>query len=169
MSLQNSANDILDQLKEIIGQLKPAHFSTPVGVLSNSTVGQHMRHTIEFFMCLMDASTNDVICYDDRKHDTIIETDPKFALSIIGSIQAFLLNEMADRPLINEENYALDSGQKIQMDSSYFRELAYCIEHAIHHMALIKVAVLQKFDYVNLPPHFGVASSTVRYQQDREN
>lgn len=169
MPLQNSANTILNQLHDAIGQLQPAHFSAPIEVLGGSTIGQHVRHTIEFFICLMDASASGVTSYDQRKHDTTIETDPKFARSIIDVIQAFLAKECTDHPLINETNYELEDSEKIQMASSYFRELAYCIEHAVHHMALINVAIRQQFHYVSLPAHFGVAVSTVRYQQSKEN
>ena len=169
MSLQNSAINLLDQLKHTIEALKPSDFSTSVEFLGDSTIGQHMRHTIEFFICLMDASLDQVINYDQRKHDTIIETDPKLAISIIGSIQDFLSKDGVDRPIVHEANYELENGENIRMTSSYHRELAYCIEHAIHHLALIKVAIHQKFNYVTLPPHFGVASSTVRYQQEKES
>ncbi len=51
------------------------------------------------------------------------------------------------------------------MPSSFHREVAYNIEHAIHHMALLKVAVNQTLHYIQLPENFGVASSTVRYQE----
>jgi hypothetical protein len=165
MSLQNSAISLLDQLKDTIEIMRPSDFSKRVEVLSDATIGQHIRHTIEFFLCLMDASANEIINYDQRKHDAIIETDPKLAVSVITSIQDFLSKELADRPVVNEANYEVENGENVRMNSSYYRELAYCIEHAIHHLALIKVAVLQEFNYVNLPPHFGVASSTVRFKQ----
>jgi len=51
------------------------------------------------------------------------------------------------------------------MNSSYFRELQYNIEHAIHHMAIIKIAIGACFTEVELPANFGVAYSTVRYQK----
>ena len=38
------------------------------------------------------------------------------------------------------------------------------VEHAIHHMALIQVAVKNAFGHIELPPHFGVAYSTVQHQ-----
>jgi hypothetical protein len=44
------------------------------------------------------------------------------------------------------------------------RELLYNLEHAIHHMALIQVAVRQAFPALTLPAHFGVAYSTVQHQ-----
>ena len=50
------------------------------------------------------------------------------------------------------------------MKSSFYRELSYNIEHAIHHMALLKVAVKQTLTYISLPENFGVASSTIRYR-----
>ncbi len=48
--------------------------------------------------------------------------------------------------------------------SSVARELLYNIEHAVHHMALIQVAVTNAFPSIELPPHFGVAYSTVQHQ-----
>jgi hypothetical protein len=63
-----------------------------------------------------------------------------------------------------EANYETDSGQNISMKSSFYRELAYNIEHAIHHMALLKVAINHSFSYITVPESFGVASSTVRYR-----
>jgi hypothetical protein len=37
------------------------------------------------------------------------------------------------------------------------------MEHAIHHMALIRVG-LEEQGIPDIPPHFGVAPSTVRHQ-----
>ena len=165
MSLENSAINLLSQLRDTIESLKPSHFSSPVEVLSSSTVGQHMRHTVEFFICLMDSFEGGEICYDKRKHDTIIETNSKIAVNVIISLKDFISKETLDRPLIYSASNELDSDEQITLKSSYLRELAYCIDHAIHHMAFIKIAIRQQFDYVSLPTHFGVASSTVRYQQ----
>jgi len=165
MSLNNSAKSLLEQLKDIIHQLKPGDFSQPVDVLSQSTLGQHIRHTLEFFICLMDARNEGRINYDRRKHDQIIETDEKLALSVTDSVIDFLDQQTVDFELVHEANYEMTDSPDVAMQSSFFRELSYNIEHAIHHMALIKVGVAQQFDYVKLPRHFGVASSTVRHRQ----
>ena len=47
--------------------------------------------------------------------------------------------------------------------SSYSREILYAIEHAVHHMAILKIGVNLEFKKVTVPPNFGVAESTVRY------
>jgi len=162
--LQASATELLDQLKEIIRNCKDEDFSRSLAVLSDSTFGQHVRHTLEFFICLFDAKNAGVINYDNRKHDKFIETDPVLAVSVIESIQEFLSTQKTDFPVSFEANYTLKEGELQKMPSSFSRELAYNIEHAIHHMALLKVAVNQSLDYIELPENFGVATSTVRYQ-----
>lgn len=162
--LQASAKELLDQLTEIIHECKEEDFSKPLPVLSNSTFGQHVRHTLEFFICLFDAKNDGVINYDNRKHDTIIETERSLALSVIDSIQKFLSENTEDFPVAFEANYTLQEGELQSMPSSFHRELAYNIEHMIHHMALLKVAVNQALNYIPLPDNFGVATSTIRYQ-----
>ena len=154
---------VLDQLELVVAQFSEKNYRQPLKILGDSSIGQHVRHTLEFFICLMDAKNHQVINYDNRRHDQLIESDPTLTLSVIGSIKDFLKKEYEGFPLTLEANYQLNGQLSIQ--SNYFRELAYNIEHAIHHMALIKIGVRSDFKDLKLPEHFGVASSTVRYQQ----
>ena len=62
---------------------------------------------------------------------------------------------------INLKSTELEFSETI---STLPRELLYCLDHAIHHKALIKVG-LKEFgieDYVN--SKFGIAYSTLRYR-----
>ena len=165
MSINQSAINLLDQLQQVVDQFTEQTYSQPLSSLSNSSIGQHVRHTLEFFICLMDAKSDGQINYDNRKHDPFIERDPKLSGDIINSLKAFLSSDFSDFPLILEANYEIDKEEVAQIPTSYLRELAYNIEHAIHHMALIKVGIKANFEEVKLPEHFGVASSTVRYQK----
>ena len=54
-------------------------------------------------------------------------------------------------------------GEELNIDSNYFRELLYNLEHCIHHQALIKVAVLQ-LEHLQIDADFGVARSTIEYR-----
>ena len=164
MMLHSSAKDLLLQLDHIVGQSSEEDFSRPLEELSDSTLGQHVRHTLEFFICLYDAKNESIVNYDKRKHDKLIETDRKLARSVIASIVEFLETNTEDFPVSFEANYTAFDVKNEAMKSSFFRELAYNIEHAIHHMALIKIAVHQSLSYIQLPTNFGVASSTVRYK-----
>lgn len=167
MSINNTAINLLDQLQSVVEQFTETAFSCPVPTLSNSSIGQHVRHTLEFFICLMDTPNRQIINYDQRKHDPYIEKDPKLAKDIIQSIKKFIQENLVDFPLILEANYEIDKEETSAINSSYLRELAYNIEHAVHHMALIKVGINTMFSEIILPPHFGVASSTIRYQNSQ--
>ncbi len=162
--LHSSAKDLLLQLDRVIESCRDEDFCRPLDELSGSTFGQHIRHTLEFFICLFDAKNEGVVNYDQRKHDELIETDRHLAKSIIDSILTFLEKNTGDFEISFEANYSEKEDQHHTMKSSFNRELAYNIEHTIHHMALLKVAVNQSLRYISLPEHFGVASSTVRYR-----
>ena len=165
MTLQNTAIDLLKQLDSVIRQMTEAHYCMPQTILSGASVGQHVRHTLEFFICLFDAAQHETVNYDKRKHDTVIESDKKIASSVIRSLIDFLEDEVDDKAIMLEANYAIEANETTAVKSSIYRELAYNIEHAIHHMALIKIGIKAITSTIELPAHFGVASSTVRYRQ----
>ncbi len=163
MSVNACAINLLEQLSMVVSELSSEQFQKKVPVLSHSTIGQHVRHTLEFFICLMDAKNDGQINYDQRKHDQFIESDKNLALSVIESIKEFLAKHTSDFSITMFANYQLHDGADECIATNFFRELAYNIEHTIHHMALIKIGINETAPNVVLPPHFGVASSTVRF------
>lgn len=169
MSLHHSAIGLLSQINSVISQLSDHQYKQALPVLSDSSIGQHVRHTLEFFLCLMDGHHENRLNYDNRNHDPFIEQETALARSIIESIMDFLKKEPQDAALVMEANYALEHEAPVEIPSSFYRELAYNIEHAIHHMALIKVGIKAAFPGIALPGHFGVASSTVRYKIQRDS
>jgi hypothetical protein len=52
----------------------------------------------------------------------------------------------------------------VSIPTNYYREVAYNLEHTIHHMALIRVGVNEVSSIV-LPDQFGVAYSTIKYKE----
>jgi len=165
--LQESATELLGQIDGVIKECKEEDYSKPLEIFNGATIGQHVRHTLEFFICLFDARNDGIINYDKRNRDEVIETDKKFACAIISSIMEFL-NKSEDDFLVEfEADYSFSGNSNLKMPSSFYRELSYNIEHAIHHMALLKIGVQSSLQYIKLPDHFGVASSTVRYQSGK--
>lgn len=165
MQLINACITILDQLEDLVTQITSQDFTKPSPALSNSTVGQHLRHTIEFFLCLENGFHEGIINYDKRAHDKIIETDKFIALSVIQRIKHFVVATTADTNLKLEVGYERDTEECVTIDTNYFRELTYNIEHAVHHMALMKIGVREAAGYVRLSCDFGIAVSTLRHKQ----
>ncbi len=157
--------DILDQLKTTVEQILPQDFRRPSAALSESTIGQHLRHTLEFFLCLEKGIDVGIVNYDKRNHDVHMETDKDMAIEVIARVNTFIARTTQDQDLKLEMAYGRHSETEDIIFTNYFRELTYTIEHAIHHMALMKIGIREVAPYVNLPEHFGVAHSTVRFKE----
>ncbi len=168
MQLSDACSNILNQLSDIIRQLEEKDFTRPSAALSQSTIGQHARHTLEFFICLEQGFHKGIINYDKRAHDKLIETDKFIALSAITRIRDFIHSQKNDQPLKLEVGYERHSEDCITIETNYFRELTYNIEHAVHHMAIMKIGLREVAPYVIFPTEFGVAVSTLRYKESEE-
>lgn len=106
-----------------------------------------------------------VVNYDKRNHDQAIETDKFIALSILKEITATINDRTEDTPLTLQVCYNITDENFTSLTTSYKRELVYNIEHAVHHMAIMKIGVREIAPYIQLPKDFGIAASTIRHQQ----
>lgn len=165
MNFVQASKEILKQLKDAIEQIDQDDFTAPSTILNNTSVGQHTRHTLEFFLCLKKGVDNGEVNYDKRDHDPVIESDKDLCLTVIGDILQFVESCTDNVEVTLHTNYDLESDATLTVNSSLFRELAYNIEHAIHHMALIKIGLKDVAPYVSVPKHFGVAISTIKHKK----
>lgn len=165
MKLTTACCNILEQLTGLVEQITPQDFSKPVPTLGNSTIGQHLRHTLEFFICLENGFEKGLVNYDKRQHDKLIESDKFIALATLASIRNFVGSQQADKPLKLEVGYDLKSENSVTVQTNFTRELVYNIEHAVHHMAIMKIGIRETAPYVTLPADFGIAASTIRYHE----
>jgi len=94
----------------------------------------------------------------------LLENDKFYCDEELMRISLWLSNSFEDHPL----NYVYNSGEEAEfIPSGAYRELAYNIEHVIHHMAIIKIALRQHFEEVTIPENFGIAPSTAKYLKGR--
>ncbi len=161
MSLQNAVKTVFVQLTATLDNLQQQEYVQPSTSLSNNTIGQHVRHIIELFQCLELGYVSGIVNYENRKRDITIETDKELAKSILLSLHSELEKENKD--LVLEANYEENEISPLRIATNYYREIAYNLEHTIHHMALIRVG-LNELSSLSLPENFGVASSTVKFR-----
>lgn len=164
MNLTEACSNILNQLTDLVDQIRQSDFVRPAETLSHSTIGQHLRHTLEFFMCFEHGFADGLINYDKRAHDKLIESDKFLALASISRISDFI-NHLTEKPLKLEVGYDLEKETFVTIETTAMRELVYNIEHAVHHMAIMKIGIKEIASYINLSPDFGVAASTIRYKE----
>lgn len=153
-SINNSLNELID----LLNQLSHKEYSNSCMELSNATIGEHTRHIIEMFQCLENQYDSGIVNYDKRERNIRIQTDTAFAIKNI-----LLIQQNLDKQNKNIELLQVIDGEEIRIESNYFRELLYNLEHCIHHQALIKVAILQ-CETVTIDLNFGVARSTIEYR-----
>lgn len=164
--LANITSDTFTQLRFIIDQLSSSQFSKKLDVLDYSSIGQHVRHVLEFYICLSQGIQSGIVNYDKRVRNIAIETDPNYAIHVLESLSnIFCCEEIKDTSLTNEIEY---NGILLNANSSVSRELIYLIEHSIHHYAIIGIALRNDFSDVIIPENFGVAYSTTKHKQSME-
>jgi uncharacterized damage-inducible protein DinB len=164
-----ACESILNQLDDVVGQVHEEDFSKPSAALSRATIGQHLRHTVEFFICLENGFEKGLVNYDKRNHDHVIERDRFIASSSLRRIRDFISTHHDDKALKLEVAYERDREDWVTIETNYRRELIYNIEHAVHHMAIMKIGIREVAPYVQLPADFGIAVSTIRYKEAPAN
>ena len=160
-----ACRSILSQLEDVVERIHEEDFSRPSESLSQATVGQHLRHTIEFFLCLENGFEEGRVNYDKRNHDHLIERDKVIAAECLRRIGDFVDHRQEDKVLKLEVAYEKNSEDWVTIDTNYWRELIYNIEHTVHHMAIMKIGLREVAPYITLPADFGVAVSTLRYKK----
>lgn len=154
-----SSIDTIERFKEILLQLPEECYAQSCEVLSNATIGQHTRHVIELYLCLINGYEGADVSYDKRERNHRIEQELPFAIEQLQLIQSSL-----ERPNKSVKvTYELGDSDTC-LESNYYREVMYNLEHTIHHHALIKVGI-RHFCTMELPESFGVAPSTMQHRQ----
>jgi hypothetical protein len=153
-----SINNSLNELIQLLNQLSDVEYSSSCTQLSDASIGEHTRHIIEMFECLENQYESGIVNYDKRDRNVMIQTNTNFAINRILTIKNNLQKENKKLHL----QQIIDS-EEIRIESNYYRELLYNLEHCIHHQALIKVALLQS-KTITIDANFGVARSTIEYR-----
>jgi hypothetical protein len=162
MQLQQAVNSVFVQLSGTLQQLSDDEYAKPCTSLFKNTIGQHVRHIIELFECLENGYSNGIVCYEKRKRDVLIENDKQKAEKLLQQIYTEL--DKPNKELVLEACYDDVSNEQLSLSTNYYREIAYNLEHTIHHMALIRTGV-NEVSHISLPEDFGVASSTIKYRK----
>jgi hypothetical protein len=154
-----SINNSLNELIHLLNQLSNQEYSNSCPELSNASIGEHTRHIIEMFQCLENQYDSGILNYDKRARNGQIQTCAKFAIQ-----QIVLIQDNLEKENKNIQLQQIIDGEEINIQSNYYREMLYNLEHCIHHQALIKVAIL-KFGNITIDDNFGVARSTIEYRK----
>lgn len=154
----------LKQGSELLAGLDEHVYIGTVPPYHESSIGDHMRHSLEHYTSFMAGYGLAQIDYDARQRDERIARDRRAAVATIESIISWLANiGEEDQPILIKMDCDKDADSSSPWSpSSVKRELQYLLAHTIHHYALIAL-LLRLQDHVP-HPDFGVAPSTLKYR-----
>jgi len=165
-TLISAAEDVLRQGLALLDSIDENSYSQKEEGPWGSSIGAHYRHILDHFSCLIEGLWDLHIDYDQRGRNRDIETSVEVARSTTQDLSAALAAIPADIlqrdcMVVYSVGYSDRSAQSIR--SIVARELMFCVGHAIHHYAIMKL--LCSLRAVALPNNFGMAPSTLKYQQ----
>ena len=106
--------------------------------LNNETIGKHVRHIIDFYLCFINGIKIKFIDYDKRERNKKVENDKEYAIKTISVIINLLKNSYLNTPITINLNLSIT---KSSLNSSIERELMYIVDHAIHHGHIIQLFI----------------------------
>jgi hypothetical protein len=161
--LKPASNNSLRQLLDLLSQLSEEQYASCFPLLSGNSIGKHYRHVIELYQEFFNGHLKGKINYDQRKRNLQLETDINQAILAIKDLISLIESLQEDRPITVCASFADEN--LISLPSSISRELAYNLEHAIHHMAIVQICVKHYYPFIQLSPDFGLAYSTIKFNQ----
>jgi uncharacterized damage-inducible protein DinB len=159
----------LQQGVDLLGRLSDEDYVRASKATYGSGIGGHMRHCIDHYTNFLAGLPSSRIDYDARQRDPRIEKERALAVEkmreIARSLEA-LRAKGGDAELAVKMDCGDDSDEASWWSQSTVRrELQFLISHTVHHYALI--GMILKFQGKDPGPDFGIAPSTLRYNQSR--
>lgn len=152
----------LSELHNLLNVISEMDYSCKIPILSNTSMGEHIRHILEFYGCVLFNKNPYCIDYDMRQRSKELENEPTKALEYIDKLFIMLLKGFPDQEQKLVIDLSLTGDELANFGTSIYRELAYCLEHSVHHKALIKIGLLATGNERLVTEDFGVAASTKR-------
>ncbi len=152
---------------EMLATLNSESYCRPSEHMLQSTIGQHVRHSVDHFASIVHALDGAVIDYDHRERGTPIERDRDAAIERLRSLSTVLatIDEERLSSSVRVRIMTNAAGTETELGSTLGRELAFATHHAIHHFAMI--ASIAAEISVRIPEGFGKAPSTAHYEARR--
>lgn len=149
----------LNSLSNLLSLLTNQQYNQKIAFLGNASIGGHTRHIVELLQCVIDGYNLGRVDYVNRVRDLSLETD-----KVLASQQLTLMIDKVAQPdkhmkLVTEAD---EDGFTNDVNTTYFREIVYNTEHALHHLALIRVA-LREMKLAIVEDNFGMAYSTIKF------
>jgi uncharacterized damage-inducible protein DinB len=155
----------LRQLADLLRDLTDEQYATKPGGALASSIGGHVRHSLDHVATLLTALPGGALDYDRRARGTAVETDRRAGLAEVRRLEHALddIDRQRLPAVLKLTLLPAPDRAPVCVSSTPERELAFVLSHAIHHNAL--VAVLLAAVGGTAPAGFGYAPATIAHQR----
>lgn len=158
---------IIQQIKQVIAQLQQEDYKFPLAEFEGNSLGQHFRHILEFFQCLENGIQTGEVDYAARNRNPVFENNPDIAAAAFEAFAQALPGFDLNLPIAVRAEFGSDD--RPSYESTVGREMLFVYDHAIHHLAIIKIGLVCRFPHVKAEQDLGVSPSTVKARVKVEN
>lgn len=162
MNPADAMSQCLREGAELLEALDDESYRVRVAQVMDASVGGHYRHALDHFRILLESGEDGLVDYDRRERATAVEHDRTAALEETRRLVALverLPDGWAERRVIVRTLALRANGAVSETQSTSGREAVFCVLHAVHHHALIRVICGHLGR--TLPVVFGIAPATV--------
>ncbi|WP_461538712.1 hypothetical protein [Spongorhabdus nitratireducens] len=146
---------------------------TYAGAVANfqGTPGMHTRHILQHYENLLEGIQQGHVCYDKRSRKNQLEQDREFALATLkqhlAGLESIKDSCIIKPPLTLQVRVHGDSEDDgVELSTTLIRELLFLQSHTVHHLALLRVMLVQQG--YTVPEETGMAPATLHYQKQEE-
>lgn len=153
--------DLLHQLAVVASQLAPDEYADSDVPGVSGSIGGHVRHCLDHVRALEQGLERGLIDYDTRRRESTVARDREAAVLSLLSASARLRavpDDVLTRTVVVRAMLA-ENGHSVEALSSAARELAFVVNHTIHHHAQIAL-LAHRMGSTRLPARFGLAPGT---------
>ena len=167
-SLNAAVRDVLRQGSVFLARLSDETYARPLEDQEegkpSASLGAHYRHVLDHFLCLAEGLRTGQVNYDQRRRNPQLGNSVACARLVTeGLIDELggLSHETLQRECAVTYSVAYGESEHDAVRSNLAREVMFCVGHAIHHYAILKL--LCAGVGVKLPYEFGIAPSTLKH------
>lgn len=169
MKCSTGAVQLIDQIIATIGLIKESDFSRPLDIYNGSTLGKHFRHIYDFFYCIAAHQDKNTVDYAMRDRDPNLECDKYCAIEKFQNLKDEMLRVDETVRISVYADFEMDSGDRPKVSSTLGREIMYAYDHAVHHLAIVKIGIKSIDPSISIHNELGVAASTIRHQHTSDH
>ena len=169
MNCKEGNEIVLRQIDGLLAQVEKEVYARPLDLFHGSTIGQHIRHMLNFYEAVVSGAETGLVDYAKRIRDPQIEQDPLYARQAFQVISNRLsaLDENAGLP-VQADFIPEEEAPRPTVQSSVGREMMYAFDHAVHHLAIVKMGLRQAQPDLPLQEELGMAPSTLKFQKEQK-